>query len=97
MLVVLTLALVVASGACLAMVGLALAVWPPALLAAAAEGALAARAVQLTLMLAAPLAVFWLVRASWSAFARARAGRCADFMLAALVGALGLHAFFFGL
>jgi hypothetical protein len=91
-----TLALIGATAACLVVVGLALAVWPPAAIAAAAEGAVRDQGLPLAALLATPLAVTWLLHRSWRAFARARSGRCADFMLAALVGALALHALILG-
>jgi hypothetical protein len=92
LLVVLTLGLMVATAAGLCVVGLALAVWPALLLDAAVEGGLGARWPVLAAMLAAPVAVFLLYDRSWRAFARARTGRSADFMLVALAATLALHA-----
>jgi hypothetical protein len=91
--VALTLGLVAATAACLAVVGLALALWLPALIVAFAEEALRARGPLLAAGLAAPLAVTWLLDRSWNAFANARTARCAEYMLVALGGALALYAF----
>jgi hypothetical protein len=96
LLVVLTLGLLTATVAGLAVAGLALAIWPALLMDALANGRLGEDWPVVAAMLAAPLVVFGLLDLSWRAFARGRTGRCADFMLAALAAALGLHAVLFG-
>jgi hypothetical protein len=96
LLVVLTLGLIVATAAGLAVAGLALAIWPALLLDTFADRALGARWAVVAAMLAAPLFLFGLLDRSWRAFARARTGRCADYMLVALAAALALHAVILG-
>lgn len=78
------------------MSGIALGLAPAALITALGEGGLAARWPALAGAFVGPALTTWLLGRAWSAFARARAGRCADWMLAALVVALGLHALVFG-
>jgi hypothetical protein len=96
MFVLLTLGLVVATAACLVVVGLALALGLPALIVATTEAALPDRAPALAAGLAGPLVLTWLLHRSWRAFARARTGRCAEYMLAALAGALALDVLLVG-
>lgn len=84
MFALLNIALVMATGACLAVTGLVLAVWPIVALDTVRDGAVAERWVVLAVALAASLAVFGLLRLSWGAFAKAKVGRCADWMVLAL-------------
>ena len=74
-----------------------IAVWPAALIDSLHAGAAGARAGVLTATLAAPLAVAGLLHLSWRSYARARTGRCADFMLLALALTIGICAALFGL
>jgi hypothetical protein len=96
LLVVLTLGLIGGTSVCVLVAGIALGLGPAALITAILEGELAARGPALAGVLLGPFAAVWLLHRSWIAFARARAGRCADYMIAALVVALGLHALVFG-
>jgi len=91
MFVLLNIALVAATGACLAVSGLVLGVWPIAALDTVRDGAFADRWVLLAIALAVPLTVFGLLRLSWGAFAKAKVGRCADWMVLALGLSLALH------
>jgi hypothetical protein len=96
LLVVLTLGLLAATGVSVLVAGIALGLAPALLISATVSGELVARWPAAAGAVVGPLATIWLLARSWSAFARARAGRCADYMLAALVVALGLHALVFG-
>ncbi len=95
-LVVLTLGLVAATGASVVVSGIALGLGPAALIAATLDGALAARWPAIAAVMLGPFLTIWLLHRSWSAFARARTGRCAEYMLAALLVSIGLHALLFG-
>lgn len=96
LLVVLLLALVGATAACLAAAGIALGIGPAALVTAARRGVEPVQAAALAGLVLGPFLIAWLLGRSWSAFAAARSGRCADWMLAAIAASSGLHALVFG-
>lgn len=84
--------LVIATAACLIVAAPWIGAWPAAALTAVREETFGAAWPVLAAALGAPLIVLGLTHLSWRAFARARAGRCADFMLLALIAAAALHA-----
>jgi hypothetical protein len=96
LLVVMTFGMVTVTAVCLAVAGLALALWPPALIDAVLDGRLGDRALALAAGAGTPIVLFVLVDLSWRAFARGRSRRCADLMIAAAAMALVVHGAVFG-